>query len=284
MFPEFLPASVHEIEESNAIALLQNLERRVIDQVATAYIHSARSNTTPIVLLPGFDSSLLEFRRLFPHLAAENETWAIDPLGFGFTEAMSTVEPRSIRQHLLNVVQTLIAQPVVLVGASLGGAIAIDFTLHHPEWVRSLVLIDSVGFSGSFPIGQWLPESLLALGADWLHFRKQVALSAAPWIDRSLIDALRCSLLHQDMPGWKNAIVSFSQSGGYGELSIEQIQTPTLIIWGKRDDTLGTKDADRFQTAIAGSELIWAENSGHVPHFDEPEFVAAQISSFIHSK
>ncbi|MGG6270053.1 alpha/beta fold hydrolase [Leptolyngbya sp. AN03gr2] len=284
MFPKFLPASVNQIEDRNAIALLQKIERQIIDQVATAYVHSARSNTTPIVLIPGFDSSVLEFRRLFPHLAAQNETWTIDPLGFGFTETISTVEPRSIRQHLLKVIQTLIAQPIVLIGASLGGAISIDFALHHPEWVRSLVLIDSVGFSGSFPVGQWLPESLLALGADWLHFRKQAALSAAPWINRSLIDTIRCSLLHQEMAGWKNAIVSFSQSGGYEELSIDQIQQPTLIIWGKRDDILGIKDATRFQSAIAGSELIWAENSGHVPHFDEPEFVAAQILKFIHSK
>lgn len=286
MFPEFLPASVREIADREAIALLQQIERRVIAQIPTAYVHanSARSTTAPIVLLPGFDSSVLEFRKLLPHLAAEQDTWAIDPLGFGFTEAVSTVEPRTIRQHLFNVIQTWIAQPIVLVGASLGGAVAIDFALHHSEWVRSLVLIDSVGFSGSFPVGQWLSEALLTLGADWLQFRKQAALRAAltlPVVDRRLIEALRCSLLHQEMPGWKTAIVSFSQSGGYIKLAIEQIQTPTLIIWGKADDVLGTKDATRFQAAIAGSELVWAEHSGHVPHFDQPEFVADHLLRFI---
>ncbi|MBE9013876.1 alpha/beta hydrolase [Pseudanabaenaceae cyanobacterium LEGE 13415] len=284
MFPEFLPASVKSIDDQDAIALLQNLQRQIIDQITTAYVHADLSQSTPIVLFPGFDSSVLEFRRLFPLL--NQDTWAIDPLGFGFTEADLTVEPRTIRQHLLNVIQTWIAQPVVLVGASLGGAVAIDFALHHSEWVRSLILIDSVGFSGSFPIGQWLPESVLALGADWLHFRKQAALKAAlalPNIDPILIDALRCSLLHQEMSGWKNGIVSFSQSGGYSELAIDQIQTPTLIIWGRKDDVLGTKDATRFQSAIANSELIWAEQSGHVPHFDQPEFVAAQILRFVQS-
>ncbi|MGG6265592.1 alpha/beta fold hydrolase [Leptolyngbya sp. AN03gr2] len=162
---------------------------------------------------------------------------------------------------------------------------AIDFALHHPDWVRSLVLIDSVGFSGSFPVGQFLPRSLIELGADWLRFRKSAALSAAltlPMMNSGLVDALRCSLLHQEMPGWKEAIVSFSQSGGYAELSdrIHQIQHRTLILWGMSDDILGTQDATRFRVAISGSELVWINSAGHVPHFDQPRSVAEHLLSF----
>ncbi|MBD1821536.1 alpha/beta hydrolase [Cyanobacteria bacterium FACHB-DQ100] len=298
MLPEFLPASASAIEDADAIALLQQLQRRSIQtslesetiEIATAYVYAAcEQSTTPIVLLPGFDSSLLEFRRLFPHLAAQYSTWTIDLIGFGFTSAILTISicPQTIRKHLLSLVQTWIAQPVILVGASLGGAVAIDFALHHPNWVQSLVLIDSVGFSGDFPIGQWMPRSVLEFGADWLHFRKQAALSAAlaiPGMDLTLIDALRCSLLHQAMPGWKEAIVSFSQSGGYTNLDTQlgKIQHPTLILWGTSDDVLGTKDATRFQEAISNSELIWIEKAGHVPHFDQSEAVAAHLSRFVH--
>jgi pimeloyl-ACP methyl ester carboxylesterase len=106
--------------------------------------------------LHGFDSSLLEFRRLLPLLAGSGDVWAIDFFGSGFTECPTSISinPGSIRQHLLSIVETWIGEPVVLAGASLGGAVAIDFALHHPSWVRSLALMDSVGFSGSFPIGQ----------------------------------------------------------------------------------------------------------------------------------
>ncbi|MCU0552891.1 MAG: alpha/beta hydrolase [Leptolyngbya sp. Prado105] len=191
---------------------------------------------------------------MLPYLTSHSEIWAIDLLGFGFTEPVPLipVNPQSIRQHLLGILQAWITQPVILIGASLGGAVAIDFTLHYPDWVKSLILIDSVGFSGSFPIGQFLPSSLLELGADWLRFRKQTALKAAatlPLLNSTLIDALRCSLLHQEMPGWKEAIISFSQTGGYADLSdrMGQIQHPTLILWGRSDDILGTQDAARFQ-------------------------------------
>ena len=169
MLADFLPPSVVDIQDLEAIALLQQIQRQLVQvtfeqgttAIATAYVcHSpaqsaSLSNASPILLIHGFDSSLLEFRRLLPLLATQHATWALDLFGSGFTEYVPTVavNPQNIRRHLLSVLETLIGQPVILVGASLGGAVALDFVLHHPNWVRSLVLIDSVGFSGSFPIG-----------------------------------------------------------------------------------------------------------------------------------
>lgn len=272
MFADFLPPSVVDLRDSQAISLLINLQRRVVQvpfeqgttAIATAYIHysanSLVSNASPILLLPGFDSSLLEFRHLLPLLATNQEIWALDLFGFGFTEYILSiaVNPYNIRQHLLSILESWIDRPVTLVGASLGGAVASDFALHYPNWVKSLVLIGSVGFSGSFPIGQILPHPLIELGSDWLYFRKKAALTVAlalPFIDLKLIDALRCSLLHQEMPGWKNAIASFTQSGGYTNLSdrISGVKHTTLILWGEADDVLGIEDARKFERALLNS-------------------------------
>lgn len=297
-YPDFLPVSAASIQDLEAIALLQSLQRQVIRvaleqgevAIATAYVHQSpaaavgQTNSTPILLLHGFDSSLLEFRRLFPLLSRHRDTWAIDLVGSGFTQHLPTlaVNPHTIRQHLLGVLGW-IGQPVTLVGASLGGAVAIDLALHYPDWVRSLVLIDSVGFSGSFPLGQFLPTPLIELGAEWLRWRKWAALTVAahlPISPATLIDAVRCSLVHQEMPGWKQALTSFTQSGGYsglGEAAIAQIRHPTLILWGAADDVLGTDDAARFQRAIAGSQLAWIPQAGHVPHLDQPPRVATHL-------
>lgn len=300
---EFLPSSVGEIQDPEAIFLLQQLQRRMLrvdfepsitersqsTKIATAYVHTtpAPSIAAPILLLPGFDSSLLEFRRLFPLLAERHDIWAIDPWGFGFTEYIPTlpVNPQTIQQHLLSVIVTWIQQPVILVGASLGGAVAINVALHHPNWVRALVLIDSVGFSGSFPIGQFLPRPVIEFGADWLYSRKRFGLTVAsilPNINPILVDAIRCSLLHQEMPGWKATIAAFTESGGYANLSdrIAQINHPTLILWGAADDVLGTEDATRFEKAIPGSQLVWIEKAHHVPHLDNPQSAANHLLAF----
>ena len=304
----FLPSSATEIQDPAAIDLLQQLERQAVQvpcqqntsdpvqpsiEIATAYIHqrpahqqTCQIDSPPILLLHGFDSSLLEFRRLLPFLSMR-ETWAVDLFGAGFTDYVAdlAVNPQTIRQHLYHFLETWVCQPVMLVGASLGGAVAMDFALHHPDSVRSIVLINSVGFSGSFPVGQFLPPPLIEWGTNWLHFRKQAALAAAsvlPMVDPMLVDALRCSLLHQEMPAWKAAIASFTQSGGYANLNrhIAQIQHPTLILWGEMDNVLGTADAGKFEQAISNSQLHWIKRAGHVPHFDQPQQVAQLIEAF----
>ena len=132
---------------------------------------------------------------------------------------------------------------------------------------------------------QFLPNPLLELGADWLYLRKHTALAAAsvlPIIDSVLIDALRCSLVHQEMPRWKAAIASFTQSGGYADLAkrIPEIAHPTLILWGEADDVLGTTDATQFEQAISGSHLVWIRQAGHVPHFDQPQAVGTHLLTF----
>ncbi|HEY9300791.1 MAG TPA: alpha/beta hydrolase, partial [Phormidium sp.] len=94
MSASFLPKSIAQLTESTSIALAQSIQREAIttplnsEPIATTYVRQGSGNT-PILLIHGFDSSVFEFRRLLPLLAAENETWAVDLLGFGFTERAS---------------------------------------------------------------------------------------------------------------------------------------------------------------------------------------------------
>ncbi|MEO0378231.1 MAG: alpha/beta hydrolase, partial [Cyanobacteria bacterium P01_A01_bin.17] len=219
-----------------------------------------------------------------PPMAPNKAIYALDLLGFGCTAYPPSVSigPDTIRQHLYATWRQLIDRPVALLGASLGGAVAIDFALRYPDCVKQLILVDSVGFSGSFPLGQYLDASLLNWGATWLRFRKHAALQVMtmlPFADPILKDKLLCTLLHQSMPSWQSAVVSFTQSGGYGHLSpqISAIQPPTLIIWGDRDTTLGTEDAWKFKQAIPHSHLVWIKGAEHAPHLDAPAAVAKAI-------
>lgn len=303
MFEPFIPPIAQTLQDAEAIALLQRLQRKPIsvpqlmsaDQptvipTAVAMSHEAAASQPPLLLLHGFDSSLLEFRRLMPRLVSFCPVYALDLLGFGFTAHLASVsiEPRTIRQHLYHTWKTVIRRPVTLVGASLGGAIAIDFALAYPDCVENLILIDSVGFSGSFPIGKWLGSPLLDWGADWLIFRKDLALrllNALPVLSFDMQDAVLCASLHQHLPGWKQSVISFTKSGGYSDLPqhISHIRQPTLIVWGRHDASLGTDDAHKFKRAIGPSRLVWIEDAGHTPHMSHPAAVAREIIEHIES-
>lgn len=294
MFASFFPPEVSQLTEPTSVSLVQSLQRQSIatslspEPIATAFVHQGHGGT-PILLLHGFDSSVLEFRRLLPPLAARNDTWIVDLLGFGFTDRPAGVpfDPIAIKTHLYYVWKTLIGQPVILVGASMGGAAAIDFTLTYPDAVQKLVLIDSAGFAKGPAISRFLFPPLGYLAAQFLRspkVRRKVSLQA--YLDPSFVsaDAELCAALHLELPRWHDAIIAFTKSGGYNFLTdrIAQIDKPTLILWGEADRILGTADAKKFEAAIADSQLIWIPQSGHVPHLEQPQLTAQHILEFSH--
>jgi len=289
----FLPKSIAQLTESTSIALAQSIQQEAITtpltsgQIDTTYVHQGSGNT-PILLIHGFDSSVFEFRRLLPLLAEKNETWAVDLLGFGFTERAAgfPFSATAIGSHLYYFWKTLISQPVILIGASMGGAAAIDFTLNHPESVKKLVLIDSAGFAITSNKGKFLIPPLGALATSFLRnpkIRQKISVNA--YFDETLasVDAQTCAALHLEMPNWNQALIAFTKSGGYrgfGE-KLSQIQQQTLILWGKQDRILGIADAAKFESAIANSQLIWIPDCGHVPHLEKPQITAQHILDFI---
>jgi pimeloyl-ACP methyl ester carboxylesterase len=191
MFPTFLPSQVKQIQDADGIALLQYIERIAIttplssQPILTTYIHQG-STGTPILLLHGFDSSILEFRLLFPLLVPYNETWAVDLLGFGFTQRQQELNysPSAIKTHLYHFWETAIAQPVILVGASMGGATAIDFTLSYPQIVKSLVLINSIGYTSAPAFSKYLFPPFDFLAVEYLRQRKLMAYNMGSLLTR----------------------------------------------------------------------------------------------------
>lgn len=289
----FLEAEIERLTEPAAIALIQQLKRQGIltplseQPIQTTYVRQGEGKV-PILLLHGFDSSLLEFRRLLPLLAVQHQAWAVDLLGFGFSDRPVGVpiSPLAIKTHLYALWQTLIQQPVVLVGASMGGAAAIDFALAYPEAVHKLVLIDSAGYRGGPPIGKFLVPPLGYLATAFLRHpqvRRKISCSAYHDPTFASADAQLCAALHLRQPRWREALIAFTRSGGYGSFRahLSSLDLPTLILWGESDRILGTQDAERLHEAIPQSKLIWISACGHVPHLEQPQLTAQHLLQFI---
>ena len=293
MMTRSLNLSNPRLSEATSIALAQNLQYQNIqtplseEPIATAYVRQGTGDP-PVVLLHGFDSSVFEFRRLLPLLAEHQATWAIDLLGFGFTDrpAQFAFSPTAIKTHLYYCWKTWIGQPMVLVGASMGGAAAIDFALTYPDAVQKLILLDSAGYTVGPPIAKYLIPVVGKLATNFLRspkVRQNIAVKAYHDPSFASEDAACCAALHLDHPSWQDALIAFTQSGGYGSFKqqLPQIQQPTLILWGENDRILGTKDATRFEQAIPQSRLIWIQNAGHVPHLEQPKQTAVHIQDFL---
>lgn len=285
-----ITTAAQALTEDASISQLDRLQFQSIftqdQEISTSYVQLG-SGGTPILLLHGFDSSVMEWRRLQPLLAEGCETWAVDLLGFGFTErAMGlNFSPASICEHLHNFWQTMIQRPMIIVGASMGGAAAIDFALRYPQAVEKLVLIDSAGLQQPPKIGKLMFPPLDRLATSFLSNPKiRQGVSKAAYFDGvwASEDARVCAALHLQCDRWRDALIGFTKSGGYGDFGdqLSQISQPALILWGRQDQILGVKNADRFQQLLPHSKLGWVENCGHVPHLEQPEVTAELLRDF----
>ena len=151
-------------------------------------------------------------------------------------------------------VRALGLKRVSLIGHSLGGEIAIAFTLNHPDKVQKLVLIDSAGVEE----GVALPgRVLLPLFTMEARLRK----------DETYLSMVR----NKD----KDSLVFHNR--------LSEIQVPTLIVWAKGDGYLSVKLAYEAHSLIKNSRLYIFEHSWHAPHKEHPEEFNRLVLDFLSS-
>ncbi|KAH9602637.1 hypothetical protein KSS87_005122 [Heliosperma pusillum] len=250
---------------------------------------SIQGKTNPVVLLHGFDSSCLEWRSTYPLLEkAGLESWAVDILGWGFSdlETLPSCDVASKRAHLYQFWKSYIKRPMILVGPSLGAAIAIDFALHYPETVSQLILIDASVYSEGIGVLSEMPSVIASAGlallrsiplrfyVNWLVFTSVPFSTNWDWMK---ISRLPCFL-----PWWRDATLSFMASGGYNVASqINQVKQPVLIIWGENDQIISYKLAVKLHCELQDAILRVIPDCGHIPHVEKPGAVASLILKFV---
>lgn len=300
-FAPCIPEGVNKIREDIAIEMFRRLQYSRLEtnlvqpNIETAHCISPASKATqpPLLFLHGFDSSILEFRFLLPFMDEQSDIDAhfIDILGWGFTEKPICpgfdYGPSAKREHIRAYHDSFMgSQAMVLVGASIGGAAAIDFVLNYPERVEALVLIDAQAFVDkqqskllqTFPIvASWGAE---LLRSDWLR-RKAIDLSYQSDVFKSN-ETLAITGLHCRTPGWKEATVNFVLNEGYCiKDRVQDVACPTLVIWGDNDRIVPIGNAQKFVDTIGDCRLEFVKDCGHSPHIEKPSIVVDKIMEFV---
>ncbi|KAE9595663.1 putative 2-hydroxy-6-oxonona-2,4-dienedioate hydrolase [Lupinus albus] len=275
---------------------------------------------TPLVLLHGFDrfseytiskvslihfaqidhefhtfllfSSCLEWRYAYPLLEESGfETWAIDILGWGFSdlEKLPPCDVVSKRDHFYQFWKSYIKRPMILVGPSLGSAIAIDFAVNYPEAVKKLVLIGASVYAKGTGNLATLPRTVAYAGVNLLksiplrfYVNYFAATTNKPF--STTLDWTNVGRLHCLMPWWDDATVDFMTSGGYSVASIiGKVKQKTLIIWGENDRIISNKLAVQLHCELPDAIIRQIPNCGHLPHVERPDFVVNLIVEFVQS-
>lgn len=206
----------------------------------------------PLVLIHGFDSSGLEYRRLGPLLAAKGiDTYAVDVLGWGYTqlEGVASFSANAKVAALDSFVKTVLGENTkfCIAGASLGGAAAIEFAAKEGDKCSGLILLDAQGFvDGIGPMAK-LPKPLAKIGVGVLRsIPLRNSANQMSYFDKETFatdEAQVIGRLHCLRDGWDDAMVSFMQSGGFSpSAKISTINAPSLVLWGREDGILDGKE------------------------------------------
>jgi len=231
----------------------------------------------PLLLLHGFDSSFLEFRRLVPLLRQQFQLFIPDLFGFGFSPRppQATYGPEAVLRHLEALLESLNADgPIGVIGASMGGAVAVELARRQPDAIGALLLLAPAGLTGRpMPV----PPLLDRLGAWFLGrpgVRRGLCRQAFADPDGQVgPPEEQIASLHLQCPGWAEALAAFARSGGFAGCGAPLPPQPLHVIWGADDRILRPPLKQAAETLLQHPAETF-EACGHLPHIDQPQRVA----------
>jgi pimeloyl-ACP methyl ester carboxylesterase len=174
-------------------------------------------------------------------------------------------------------------------GNSLGGWVAWQYAVRHPDRVERLVLVDAGGYPMETP-GALGFRILMTPGlrdlTRWVSPRAAFEASLRDSygdpsrITPQLID--RYYELNLREGNRAATITRFSTPFSYDEAaSIPSIRVPTLVLWGGEDHVLPPAFAERFGREIPGATVRVYPGLGHVPMEEAPERTLPDVQAFL---
>jgi pimeloyl-ACP methyl ester carboxylesterase len=263
------------------------------ETVAGRRIRFVRRGSGPaIVLLHGFASSIYTWKDVLPVLARDHDVVALDLPGFGHSELPPDLAFDEYPAVVTGLLDRLGLARAVVVGNSLGGAVAAMVAGGRPERVDGLVLVDAAGFNleegrrpwpirvvGSPPVAAVLDRLPLRRALVETSLRQVFfddALVTGERVDEYLEPILRPGTLR----AMRSVLASRSTKPDAVQNLLPKVEAPALILWGRDDVWIPPGDADRFAAVLPRSRKVVLDRCGHMPQEERPDEVARLIAEF----
>jgi pimeloyl-ACP methyl ester carboxylesterase len=284
------------------IAAAKKVRSGFLDVGALRVHHMLGGHGTPVVFVHGLGSSgYMEWRRNLEPTALRHRVYAPDLPGYGRTDkprVRYTIPyfARFVRRYM----DFLGVRRAAVIGASLGGRVALEVALEEPRLVRKLVLVNTLGLGrpqvrmaqmayGLVTIPR-VGEAVMGIARDALTWapRKVIRRIAARYagvsvdleatMDDNYLDDLRDMYAAE---GYHNAYLSTVRSlvnpralfGGHHDVTrrLNELKIPVQLIWGAADPLFPLAHAERAQSLIGEARLAVIDSAGHTPQAEQPD-------------
>lgn len=257
--------------------------KRLYATVYGTQIHYVERGKGPVVILiHGLGDNTDVWQTTLEALGAKYRVIAYDQPGFGKSDKpFISYRIGTMVDFLDGFMKALHIEHASLVGNSMGGWVAVDFALRHPEKVDRLVLISAAGYA-SWPSPEVANALRLATRSDFrklnmLAFYDGKAFSSDAMID----DMFAQHIAANDNYAIQQLLDSAARREDVVNDVVKKITQPTLIVWGRADRLIPLSLGTRFHKDIRNSELNIIETCGHMPQVECPDALNRKLFQFL---
>jgi len=260
-----------------------------------AYIEGGQGD--PLVFIHGFGGSIWNWEYQYTDLSTSYHVIILDLLGSGMSDKPDVpYSPKQLVKFFEQFLDSLNVQQATLIGNSLGAGLAMAMSLNSPDRVKGLILIsgfppdprESIASSQYQQFLNRRPPLWLAKFGNWMAGRWATKTFLEEIIyDQNLITPLVVERSFQNrrksdfLPPLFSLTDHIDQwEEEYGP-RLNNIQHPTLILWGADDHVFPPVVGQQLHATIPNSQFHLISKAGHIPQWEKPSQVNALIAQFL---
>lgn len=248
-----------------------------------SYAEQGRPTGPAVVMLPGPTDSWWSYQLVLDQLPSSVRAVAVSLRGHGDSDKPAAgYRIEDFADDVVPLFDALGIERAVLVGHSASALVARRAALDSPERVSGLVLEASpVTLRGHAGFEAFVRSTVSKLQdpVDLGFVRSFVVDTSSERISPAHLE--RFVIEVAKVPGrvWREMFVELLRYDDTREL--EQITTPTLLIWGDADEVLGREDQNELLHRIRGAQLLVYAGVGHTPRWEDPARFATDVTAFV---
>lgn len=248
------------------------------------YLEMGAGEGAPVILIHGFGGDLNNWQFNQEALAENHVTYAVDLPGHGgSTKDLGSghVGVGALAAAVIDFMDAKAIDKAHLVGHSLGGAVALDVALNHPERVGSATLICSAGLGPEINMA-YIDGFMQAKRRKQLQPVLEMLVADPAMVSRDMIEDV---LKYRRLDGVEaalNRIVDDTFAGGRQALDLTgrlgELAVPVQVIWGRQDQVLPVSHSEGLPPSVPVTVF---EGAGHMVHMEKAAEVNDKLRAFI---
>ena len=246
--------------------------------------HKIIGEGEPLVILHGLFGSLDNWLTHAKKLSEYYQVILVDQRNHGHSDWSDDFNYSLLSNDLNELLEHLKLNQIILLGHSMGGKTAIDFTQRFPEKIKKLIVVD-IGVK-EYPMHHdAILKGLNALDLNLIKVRSDAAKILSKYIDSEGVKQFLLKNLYWVQKGelaWRINIPVLERNmpNILSELNKDEVFEQTLFIRGALSNYILNEDIEDLEEVFNDFQLITIENAGHWVHAEQPDKFIESVLPF----